>query len=326
MAVFTPVPRAQLDAWLARYPVGALRDVQGIADGIENTNYFVDTDGGRWVLTLFERLPASRLPFYLDLMRHLAARGIACPDPVADRDGALFSTLAGRPAALVSRLPGRGVMLPTPRHCAPVGDLLARMHLAARDYPGRQPNLRGLDWWVDTAPRVAPFLSGDQAALLADEIDVQRRFAATEGCRVLPASAVHADLFRDNVLFDGDRLGGVIDFYFAGVDTWLFDLAVACNDWCIDDATGLPDAARLDALLRAYQARRPLCDAERAAWPTLMRAAALRFWLSRLYDLHLPRPAKMVTPKDPLEFERILRARRADTPPLPAERGATACR
>lgn len=326
MAVFTPVPREQLDAWLARYPVGALRDVRGIADGIENTNYFVDTEGGRWVLTLFERLPAARLPFYLDLMRHLAARGIACPDPVADRDGALFSTLAGRPAALVSRLPGRGVARPALVHCAPVGDLLARMHLAARDYPGRQPNLRGLDWWVDTAPRVAPFLAADQAALLADEIDVQRRFAATEGCRALPSSAVHADLFRDNVLFDGDRLGGVIDFYFAGVDTWLFDLAVACNDWCIDDATGLPDAVRLDALLGAYQARRPLCDAERAAWPTLMRAAALRFWLSRLYDLHLPRPAKMVTPKDPLEFERILRARRAAAPPLPADRGATVCR
>jgi homoserine kinase type II len=326
MAVFTPVSREQLDAWLARYPVGALDRYEGIEAGIENTNYFVDTAGGRWVLTLFERLPADSVPFYLDLMRHLARRGIACPDPVADRDGALFSMLAGRPAALVTRLPGRGVAHPTAEHCRPVGDLLARMHLEALDGTGRHPNPRGLDWCVETGARLAPMLAPAQAALLADEVDAQRRFAGTPTFASLPASAVHADLFRDNVLFDGERLGGVIDFYFAGVDTWLFDLAVACNDWCIDDATGALDDARLAALLDAYEARRPLTDPERTAWPMMLRAAALRFWLSRLDDLHRPRAAELVVPKDPAHFERILRARRAAVPPLPARRGAAACR
>jgi homoserine kinase type II len=326
MAVFTPVSQDQLHAWLARYPVGRLERFEGIETGIENTNYFVDTADGRWVLTLFERLPAVRLPFHLDLMRHLARRGIACPDPLADRDGALFSMLAGRPAALVTRLPGRGVVRPVPAHCGPVGDLLARMHLEARDYPGRQPNPRGLDWWLETAPRVLPHLAQAPAALLADEVEVQRAFARAETFRALPASAVHADLFRDNVLFDGERLGGVIDFYFAGVDTWLFDLAVACNDWCIDDASGALDPVRLATLLDAYEARRPLTGPEQAAWPTMLRAAALRFWLSRLDDLHRPRPAELVVPKDPSHFERILHARRAGVPPLPARRGAAACR
>ncbi len=326
MAVFTPVTREQLEGWLARYPVGALREHSGIAEGIENTNFFVDTDRGRWVLTLFERLAPDRLPFHLDLMRHLAARGVPCPDPVADRDGGLWSVLAGRPAALVTRLPGRGVERPALAHAAPVGDLLARMHLGARDFSGRQPNPRGLDWWLDAAARLAPLLGAAQARLLADELDAQRRWATSDAARALPAGAVHADLFRDNVLFDGDAVGGVIDFYFAGVDTWVFDLAVTCNDWCIDDATGALDAARLDALVRAYQARRPLTDAERTAWPLAMRAAALRFWLSRLDDWHRPRPAEQLTPKDPDAFERILSARRAGVPPLPHAQGAAACR
>ena len=326
MAVFTPVTRAQLEAWLARYPVGALRAWEGIAEGIENTNFFVDTDDGRWVLTLFERITADQLPFHLDLMRHLAARGVPCPDPLPDRDGGLSSPLAGRPAALVSRLPGRGVRQPSIAHAAPVGGLLARMHLATRDFPQRQPNPRGLDWWEAAARRLAPVLPTSQARLLEDELATQRAFANSPLHRALPASAVHADLFRDNVLFDGDAVGGVIDFYFAGWDTWLFDLAVTCNDWCIDDASGALDPVRLDALLAAYRARRPFTAAEREAWPLTMRAAALRFWLSRLDDWHRPRPAQRLTPKDPAQFERILRARRADTPPLPAEEGAPACR
>jgi homoserine kinase type II len=326
MAVFTPVTRDQLEGWLARYPVGALRDYRGIAEGIENSNFFVDTDAGRWVLTLFERLAPERLPFHLDLMRHLAARGVPCPDPVADRGGALWSALAGRPAALVTRLPGRGVETPTLAHAAPVGDLLARMHVGVRDFAGRQANPRGLDWWLDAAARLVPRLPAGQARLLADELGAQRAWAASDAARALPSGAVHADLFRDNVLFDGAAIGGVIDFYFAGVDTFVFDLAVTCNDWCIDDATGALDAARLDALVRAYQARRPLTDAERAAWPLAMRAAALRFWLSRLDDWHRPRPAAQLTPKDPGAFERILSARRAGVPPLPRVQGAAACR
>lgn len=315
MAVFTTVARDALQRWLAAYDLGALLEFEGIPAGIENTNYFVTTapavEGaprGRFVLTLFERLDAAQLPFYLQLMRHLAAAGIPCPDPVAARDGAVLSELAGRPAALVTRLAGRASMQPGVGECTQVGALLARMHLAARDYPHRQPNLRGLDWWVRTAPQVQPFLAPGLAQALAGEVAAQRRLADEHAA--LPASAVHADLFRDNVLFDGPRLGGVIDFYFAGVDAWLFDLAVTANDWCIDDATGEFVDARLDALLDAYRGVRPLTDAERRAWPAMQRAAALRFWLSRLYDLHLPRPAEMVTPKDPAHFERILMSRR----------------
>jgi homoserine kinase type II len=316
MAVFTPVSRSELERWLAGYDLGELRTHEGIASGIENSNFFVDTGHGRYVLTLFERLSADQLPFYLGMMRHLAARGVPCPDPVPDRGGALLGSLCGKPAALVSRLRGTALTDPYPDHCAQLGGLLARMHLAAADYAGTLPNLRGLPWWVETAPRVAPFLSPALRELLADELDTQQRFAAGAGYRALPRSAVHADLFRDNVLFDGDALGGVIDFYFAGVDTWLFDLAVTCNDWCIDDATGEFDPPRLAALLGAYRTVRAPDDAEREAWPLALRAAALRFWLSRLFDLHLPRPAQMVTPKDPTHFERVLIARRRAAPAL----------
>jgi len=316
MAIFTPVTRAQLEGWLAGFDLGPVVAFEGIASGIENTNFFVDTARGRFVLTLFERLRAEQLPFYLGLMRHLAARGIPCPDPVADRNGALLGTLQGKPAALVTRLSGQVDMRPGPAHCAQVGDVLARMHLAAADYAGRQPNLRGLAWWRETAPVVLPFLDEAQARLLRDEMAAQEAFAAGPGVAGLPGSAVHADLFRDNVLFDGGRLGGVIDFYFGGRDTWLYDLAVTCNDWCIDDATGAFVADRLDALLHAYRQRRPLRDAERAAWPMMLRAGALRFWLSRLFDLHCPRPAERVVPKDPAHFERILRLRRAGVPAL----------
>jgi homoserine kinase type II len=327
MAVFTPVAREQLDGWLASRPVGRLRGFAGIAEGIENTNYFVETDAGRWVLTLFERLPPERLPFHLDLMRHLAAHGVPCPDPVADASGALWGPLAGRPAALVTRLPGHGVQQPALAHCAPVGALLARMHVAVADFPGSQPNPRGPDWWLEAGARLAPLLPEAQARLLADELAAQRAAQAEAAHRTLPRGAVHADLFRDNVLFDGDAIGGVIDFWFAGVDTLLFDLAVTVNDWCVDDATGALDAERLDALLGAYVAVRPPTGAERACWPIAMRAAALRFWLSRLDDLHRPRPAQQLTPKDPGTFERILLARRAQVPPLPAAcEGVHACR
>ncbi len=317
MAVFTPVSRPELEHWLAGYDVGALISHEGIASGIENTNYFVDTETGRFVLTLFERLHHDQLPFYLGLMHHLAVRHIPCPDPLPDRRGARLSSLNGKPAALVSRLRGAAQMSPGAAHCAQVRDLLARMHLAAADYPGDLPNLRGLDWWVATAPKVSGFLAPEPAAMLADEIEVQQRFGQSGLNRGLPRSAVHADLFRDNVLFDGDTLGGVIDFYFAGCDSWLFDLAVTCNDWCIDDATGHFDDERRQALLSAYVAVREPQPAERQAWPLMLRAAALRFWLSRLFDFHLPRPAQMVTPKDPGHFERLLASRRALAPSLP---------
>ncbi|HEY0877409.1 MAG TPA: homoserine kinase [Zeimonas sp.] len=319
MAVFTFVPRDALARWLARYDVGSLVEYEGIASGIENSNFFVTTTAGRYVLTLFERLSGDELPFHLGLMHHLAARGIPCPDPIADRKGAVLGTLAGKPAALCTRLDGQPEMQPTAGHCARVGETIACMHLAAADYDGRLPNPRGLAWWQTVAPRLAPHLEPAQAAMLADEIEHQRAFSASAAFASLPACAVHADLFRDNVFFastaPSPRLAGIIDFWFAGVDTWMFDLAVAANDWCVEeDATF--DAGRLDALLDAYRRVRPPLPAERDAWPTMLRAAALRFWLSRLFDLHCPRPAEIVVPKDPARFERILRLRRAEVPAL----------
>jgi homoserine kinase type II len=322
MAVYTAVSQTELAAWLEGHAVGGLLAHEGVASGIENTNFFVTTTGGRFVLTLFERLSDAQLPFYLELMRHLAARGIPCPDPLPDRHGALWSTLAGKPAALVTRLAGRDVAQPSVHHCRLVGDLLARMHRAATDYPDRQPNLRGLAWWEAVTPRLLPLLPPDEAAMLGDELQAQRAYAGSDAARTLPASAVHADLFRDNVLFEGERLGGVIDFYFAGWDTWLFDLGVTCNDWCIDDATGELDAPRLGALLQAYAAQRPFTDAEHDAWPIALRAAALRFWLSRLDDLHRPRPAQLVSPKDPGAFRRILASRRRSVPALASALGS----
>jgi homoserine kinase type II len=309
MAVFTAVQEQEARQWLAGFDLGELTELRGIASGIENTNYFLTTTRGRYVLTLFERLSAEQLPFYLGLMQHLAQHGVACPAPIADRQGRILGTLNGKPAALVTRLAGEPVEQPTALHCRQVGELLAKMHAASLSFSPELPNQRGLPWWLHAAPQVMPFLSSEQAALLADELATQQAFAASANYRALTRSAVHADLFRDNVLFEGLRLGGAIDFYFAGTDTQWFDLAVTCNDWCIDAASGALNPERLEALLQGYElhaAHRP----EGATWHLMLRAAALRFWLSRLYDFHLPRPAEMVTPKDPSHFERVLRARR----------------
>ncbi len=316
MAVYTAVSDPSLRAWLAHFPVGELHGYEGIASGIENTNYFVDAGAGAFVLTLFERLDPAELPFYLNLMHHLAEHGIPCPNPVADAGGDYVRPLEGKPAALVTRLRGRAQMQPDAGHCRAVGTMLARMHRAAADFGGTQPNLRGLAWWRRTAPEVAPHLPARERQMLEDELAVQTTFAASAGAAALPRAAVHADLFRDNVLFtDGDggtEIGGVIDFYFAGLDTLLFDLAVTVNDWCLDEKTARFHEPRLQALLGAYRRERPVSAAEVAAWPYALRAAALRFWLSRLHDAHAPREAHTLQPKDPAEYGRILAARRAD--------------
>ena len=309
MAVFTPLDEAEVDAWLARFDLGTRTDLQGIASGIENTNYFLTTTRGQFVLTLFERLQFEQLPFYLGLMHHLAAHDIPVPDPMPDQAGQTLHVLKGKPASLVTRLKGRSQLRPEPAHCAQVGHWLARMHLAARDYAGAQPNLRGLAWQTRTIPDILPYLTADQRDLISAELAHQTAIAASAPYISLPRSAVHADLFRDNVLFEGDTLSGVFDFYFAGVDTWVFDLAVALNDWCIHLETGTFDAPRRDALLQGYRAVRPLSDAEQTLLPDALRAAALRFWTSRLADYHLPRDAHLLTPHDPAHFERVLRQR-----------------
>jgi len=312
MSVFTSVTPAEANEWLKRYSIGSLTDLAGIAAGIENTNYFLTTTQGRFVLTIFEKLTATELPFYLNLMSHLSRHGIPCPAPVADNDNQFLGGLKGKPAALVSRLAGSAVTAPDPSHCEQVGATLANMHLAGRSFRDHLVHPRGAAWRRDTAPKVMPFLDGPRQALLRDEIIYQSRFAFES----LPHGPIHADLFRDNVLFDGPRIGGVIDFYFAGVDAWLFDVAVTLNDWCVH-ADGRFQTERTSALIASYAAIRPFTDDERAAWPAMLRAAALRFWLSRLYDFYLPRPGELVHAHDPEHFRRILDLRVADTQRAP---------
>ena len=313
MAVFTQVSEAEAGKLLKALQLGSLHALRGIEGGIENTNYFVTCDAGEFVLTLFERLTAEQLPFYLHLMKHLAHKGIPVPDPRANAAGDILHTVCGKPAAVVNRLAGRSQLAPQAVHCAAVGDMLARMHLAGRDYERQQPNLRGLPWWNETVPVVLPHIDAEAAALLRAELAYQNHVAAGSSYAALPRGPVHADLFRDNVMFEGTPeqpvLSGFFDWYFAGVDTWLFDLAVTLNDWAIDLPTGATDEARTQALLNAYQSVRPLTDAERRLLPAMLRAGALRFWVSRLWDWHLPREASMLKPHDPRHFERVLRQR-----------------
>jgi len=317
MAVFTELTDEEVRAFVAQLHAGELQALQPVHAGIENTNYFVTTSGASWVLTLFERLTHEQLPFYLRLMQHLARHGLPVPEPCAAADGALVHTLRGKPAALCTRLRGRHVDAPGPHHCAALGHALVGLHAGAVDFELTQPNLRGLSWWLATAPQVRPFLAAEAAALLDAEIAFQQQLAASTAYAGLPRAVVHADLFRDNVLFDGDEghehLSGCVDFYFAGVDTLLFDLAVCINDWCLADDTGRIDDTRAGALLTAYAQRRALTATEHRLFPALLRAAALRFWLSRLADMHLPREAALLKPKDPHHFERLLR-QRVDVP------------
>jgi homoserine kinase type II len=306
MSVYTAVTADDLDAWLTRYTVGALTEHSPIAAGIENTNYFVTTERGRFVLTLYERLPAEDLPFYLNLMAHLARAGVEVPAPIPDRTGAFYSLLNGRPAGLVRRIDGAPVDAPSPAHCASVGNALARLHCASQTYRARLTNRRGPAWWRQAARAVRPFITPEQNELLATEVKFQTGFGKVK----LPKGAIHGDLFCDNVLFAGECVAGIIDFGFAATDFFAYDLAIAVNDWCVDgNADGALDAGRVATMVRAYHAVRPLTDDERVQWPALLRAAALRFWVSRLYDLHLPRPGELTHAHDPAPFERVLRAR-----------------
>jgi homoserine kinase type II len=307
MSVYTAVSAEELDAWLARYALGALVEHSPIAAGIENTNYFVTTERGRYVLTLYERLPADELPFYLNLMAHLAKLGVEVPAPAPDRTGALFSHLNGRPAGLVARVEGKAIEAPGPSECAAVGGALARLHRASQSYRPRLTNRRGPAWWRQAARAVKPFITKEQNELLTGEVRFQTGF----GKGALPKGAIHGDLFCDNVLFAGPRVAGIIDFGFAATDYFAYDLAIAVTDWCIANGEGALDPVRVNAMVRAYDAVRSLNEDERAQWTGLLRAAALRFWVSRLYDLHLPRPGELTHAHDPAPFERILRARAA---------------
>ena len=304
MSVFTTVTLEQLQAWLRHYPLGDLLDLKGIASGITNTNYFVTTSTGRYVLTLFEKNSAEELPYFLDLMAHLADHGIPCPHPVATINNHYLGELNGKPAALVSCLRGGSLEAPSPVHCAEMGAVLARMHIAGASFPLSMENPRGPHWWHAAAASVLPFLAADQRMLLEQELAFQTQHRNMD----LPRGVIHADMFRDNVLFDGEHLTGLIDFYYACNDALAYDLAITVNDWCVEE-DGELNQDRLKAMLNAYHGVRPLTAVEQAAWPTLLRAAALRFWLSRLYDKHHPQPGELTHAKDPEHFRRILSLR-----------------
>jgi len=311
MAVYTALTDSDLERFLGRYDVGRLVDFSGIRDGVENSNFFVTTERDRFVLTIFEKHPAEEVPYFLNLTAHLSEHGVPCAHPIADTQGQYLQSLQDKPAALIERLPGATLDAPGVSHCAAAGDALGQMHVAGFSFPQRHANERGPAWWFRTARELAHVLDAENRAVLDEECAYQRSFRGVS----LPRGTIHADLFRDNVLFDGDALAGMIDFYYACDDFLLYDVAIAVNDWCTA-ADGHLEPERTRALLDAYHARRPFDPAEAGAWQLMLRAGALRFWLSRLLDLHFPRPAEVPHVKDPDEYRRILRARREESPVL----------
>jgi len=309
MSVYTIVNADQLEDFLCRYNIGKLIHHRGISAGITNTNYDVETTTGAFILTLYEHHSESALDYILGLQHHLADKLVACAAPVLDAGGLLYSTLNHKSAAIINRLPGTICEIPTARHCALIGSELARFHLAGSDYEAKRNNPCGLDWYVVMAKKLDPVLDPPDRQLLHEEIDIYLQYPFTS----LPQGAIHADLFHDNALFDGDRLGGFIDFDYACYGTLIYDLAVIMNDWCLF-ADGQLDPQRMEALLQAYHQVRPLESREHEALPLMLRVGALRFWLSRLNDLNFPLPGELTFSKDPDEFRDMLILRRDSLP------------
>ncbi len=312
MSVYTEVGQEALIAFLDTYSVGELVSYAGISGGIENTNYFVTTTEGEHVLTLFEHHSLDELGYFLDLMAFYADHGIPCAGPVADKTGGYLSMLCGKPAALVNRLKGRGIeAIPSLAQCEVLGETLGRMQAVGKNFPERRKTTRGSAWRAEAVATLLPIVDANLADLLRDELVAQADYDKLD----LPSGVTHSDLFRDNALFDGDKLAGIIDFYYACDEYLLYDVAVAVNDWCMSES-GIIDMARYHALMAAYQVQRPVSSAEQVAWPIVLRVAAFRFLLSRLLDLHSPREGELTQTKDPAEFLAILEQHRQGVPAL----------
>lgn len=310
MSVYTTIESDELIDFLSHYHVGQLVEYKGISDGIENTNYFVDTRSSaedsstplqRYVLTIFEHHDFEEMQYYLNLMHHLADHRVPSANPVADKEGHYLRMFKNKPAALVERLVGGSIVETTVSHCEQIGAAMGKMHAAGLSFDAHQPNPRGPAWCTHTAETLLPKLPDAERQLLNDEII----FLKANRDADIPRGTVHADLFRDNALWNSEQLSGIIDFYYACDDVLLYDVAVLVNDWCCKQDYSL-DHDKVCALLNAYHQYRPLQPIEQPYWPAMLRAGALRFWLSRLYDKHFPRPGELVHTKNPDEFKTIL--------------------
>jgi len=306
MAVYTDVAAEDLAAFLAGYDIGELLSYKGIAEGVENSNFLVHTSRGYFILTLYEkRVAAKDLPFFLGLMEHLHARGLTCPQPVQNRKGEVLGHVAGRPAAVITFLDGMWIRRPTPAHCAALGEALARLHLAGLDFAGSRANALSVEGWrplyEHCRARANEVQRGLEPLLAAELAHLEAAWPGN-----LPQGVIHADLFPDNVFFLGNKLSGLIDFYFACTDALAYDIAVCLNAWCFESDHSY-NVTKGRSLLQSYAQWRPLADAERDALPLLARGAALRFLLTRLVDWFDVPPGALVRPKDPLEYAGKLR-------------------
>jgi len=306
MAVYTDVTADDLNEFLSRYQIGELRSYKGIAEGVENSNFLVHTSAGNFILTLYEKRVAEKdLPFFLGLMEHLAARGITCPQPVKNKQGGVLGKIAGRPASIVTFLDGLWIRRPNAGHCAAVGEALAGLHLAGADFKMKRANALSIESWralYEQAKARGDSVRPGLCAEIAKELDALDK----SWPRDLPDGVIHADLFPDNVFFLGDKLSGLIDFYFACTDTLAYDIAVCLNAWCFEPDHSY-NVTKGRALLKTYAKVRALSAAERAALPMLARGAAMRFLLTRLVDWLAVPDGALVKPKDPLEYFRKLR-------------------
>lgn len=313
MSVYTTVEAAQLEQFLTRYSLGKLKKFAAIAAGITNTNYYLDTEVGRFILTLYEHHSDDELSYMLALQQHLVNQSLRCSSPVADRRGNLFSNLKQRPAAIIHRLDGKVRRQPESLHCAIIGTELARFHLMGQDYPGGRTNPRGIDWIIAVTDMLDTALNDADQKLIKTTL----RAAGKLDLGSLPRGSIHADLFRDNALFIDDELGGILDFDYACRGNFVFDIAVLLNDWCID-SRGMLVAERIGATLEAYQQYRRLEAIEIDSLPFMLCLTALRFWLSRLYDRAFPLSGELAFTKDPETFREMVVLRNSHQPEIRA--------